>query len=182
MDKRGIRNLGKLLRKSGKTLGFGAAVYSALSDMTEYKKASTVMIYLSIEGEAPTDEIVKSMLTDGKKVCVPVTNGRNMTPAEVDENTVYVKGAFGVRVPSKIKAVEKYDIDIVITPGLLFDRQGTRCGYGKGCYDFFLEGFTGVKMGICFACQLVNAFPSEKHDVKMDYVITEKGVVVCEKK
>ena len=139
------------------------------------------MIYLSLEEEAPTDEIIRRMLNDGKKVCVPVTNGRNMTPSEIDENTVYVRGAFGVREPSKIKAVERCDIDIVIAPGLLFDKQGSRCGYGKGCYDTFMEEFDAIKIGLCFDVQLINAFPTERHDIRMDYIITEKGLVVCGK-
>ncbi len=161
---------------------FTDAAYGFLSEMKEYKRSSLIMIYLSLEGEAPTDEFIIRMLEDGKRVCVPVTGGCNMMPAEIGLNTVYKKGAFGVREPSLIKRIEKNDIDIVIAPGLLFDRRGNRCGYGKGCYDLFLEGFDTLKIGLAFDRQVINAFPTEKHDIKMDYIITEKGLIACEEK
>lgn len=182
MDKKGIRNLGKLLRKNAKTEGFCDKAYFHISKIPGYEKARFIMIYLSLPEEAPTEDIVGKLLADGKRVCVPVTEGRNMTPAEIDRNTVYKKGAFGVLEPETTESVDKTDIDIVIAPGLLFDRQGSRCGYGKGCYDLFLSDSMAVKTGLCFDNQLVNVFPTEEHDVKMDYIVTEKGLIACEKK
>ncbi len=66
-------------------------------------------------------------------------------------------------------------------PGLAFDRQGNRLGYGKGCYDKLLKNLTAVRIGICFEAQLVESVPSNKNDQKMDFVITAKGIVKCAK-
>ncbi len=181
MDKKGIRNLGKLLRKGEKIENFEEKVYSHLSMTEEYKKASIVMIYLNLPAEAPTGEIVKKILSDGKRVCVPVTENFIITPCEVSKSTTFLTGAFGVREPSERKTVKAEEIDVCIIPGLLFDRRGNRCGYGKGCYDRFLEGNGCVKIGLCFESQLAESFPSEEYDVKMNMIITEKGLITCEK-
>ena len=179
MDKSGIRNLGRLLRKDAKKEGFGKAAYGFLSNVPEYKNASVVMIYLSLEKEAPTGEIIKAVLADGKKVCVPVTEGQRITPCEFSFKEDLVKGNFGVMEPKTRKTVREDEIDICVIPGLLFDVRGTRCGYGKGCYDTFLESIETVKVGLAFSSQVIEAFPSESHDVKMHYIVTEKEVICC---
>ena len=181
MDKKGIRNLGKLLRKGNPSEGYGEKAYEALSKIPEYKKASRVMVYLSLKAEAPTDELLEKILKDGKKVCVPSTVGNIITPVEVLVGTEFESGEFGVREPKEKKAINAEGIDIVLVPGLLFDKRGTRCGYGKGCYDLFLKDSCALKVGIAFDRQVVTSFPSDVHDIKMDYIITEKGLVDCEK-
>lgn len=182
MDKKGIRNLGKLLRKEGTADGFENAAYAFLSKLTGYRKASLVMLYLSLPDEAPTDRLIKMVLSDGKRVCVPVTEGRVITPCEISEGEELSEGAFSVREPLIKRAVCKEKIDICVVPGLLFDKRGTRCGYGKGCYDTFLETINPLKVGLAFSSQVVTAFPSEAHDVKMNYIITEKEVIDCGEK
>ena len=181
MDKRGIRNLGKLLRESGDVESFGEKAYGFLSELKEYKNAETIMLYLSLKKEAPTDELAEKILADKKRVVVPVTMGREMTLSEITSDTEYKVGGFNVREPIEIKPFCDKDVDLCIVPGLLFDRKGTRCGYGKGCYDLFLSKVNPVKVGLAFEVQVIKGFPSEEHDVKMDYIITEKELINCGK-
>ena len=181
MGKKGIRNLGKLLRKDGIGENFGKKAYLNLEKIPGYKDAALVMIYLNLPAEAPTDELVELIRKDGKKLCTPVTEGNLITPVMIFDDTTYKTGAFGVREPEKIIKADIDKIDIVITPGLLFDKTGSRCGYGKGCYDLFFQKSNTIKVGLSFDKQLISAFPTELHDVKMDYIVTEKGLIACEK-
>ena len=75
-------------------------------------------------------------------------------------------------------------LDLVIVPGIVFDKKGHRIGYGYGYYDRFLKllGKNVKKIGFAFEFQLVDKIPEEQHDVPMDVVITEKRVLECDKK
>jgi 5-formyltetrahydrofolate cyclo-ligase len=72
--------------------------------------------------------------------------------------------------------------DIAFIPGLAFDSRGFRLGYGYGFYDRYLEkhGSKVIKVGVCFQDRLLNLLPAEKHDIKMDYVLTENSLLkIC---
>ena len=73
------------------------------------------------------------------------------------------------------QACDPSEIDLVIVPGTAFTSAGVRCGRGRGYYDKYLAqpGVHAVKVGVCFAHQLVGELPAEPHDVAMDYLITD---------
>jgi len=93
-------------------------------------------------------------------------------------------GAWGIPEPRSTapKLVSLAEINVMTIPGLAYDRQGGRLGYGSGFYDRFLEQYDvmGIphpfKVGVCFDTQLLNELPMEQHDLRVDRVITEKGV------
>lgn len=90
----------------------------------------------------------------------------------------FSKGSFGILEPDSQKGAVEFksqDIDGVLVPGLAFDENGGRLGRGRGYYDRFLSQFAGIKMGIGFSKTVVNKLPLEKHDVKLDGLITDKG-------
>lgn len=66
--------------------------------------------------------------------------------------------------------------DVLIIPGLSFSKTGERLGRGKGFYDRYLDGFSGLKIGVCYECQLREDIPTEEHDQKLDWVITELNI------
>ncbi len=70
----------------------------------------------------------------------------------------------------------------VLVPGLAFDRQGHRLGWGKAFYDRTLKNFSGIKVGIAYSVQITSLLPFDDYDVSMDYVVTEKEVLKTEKK
>ena len=85
-------------------------------------------------------------------------------------------GAFGIAEPGlEARLCEPRELDLVIVPGTAFTAAGARCGRGRGYYDKYLSrpDVHAVKVGVCFAHQLVGELPSEPHDVAMDCVITE---------
>jgi 5-formyltetrahydrofolate cyclo-ligase len=71
------------------------------------------------------------------------------------------------------------DLQGILIPGLGFDSKGVRLGRGQGHFDKSLNAYTGTKIAVAFACQLVDEIPVEAHDVKMDFVITENAVIAC---
>ena len=87
-------------------------------------------------------------------------------------------GTFGVLEPKEecIRPVMPEKLDIVIVPGLAFDLQGNRIGYGGGFYDGFLKGLSAPKIALAYEWQIVNCVPSDEHDVKVDKIVTEDRI------
>lgn len=93
----------------------------------------------------------------------------------------FVKGPFDVMEPSgELEKIPVEEIKGILVPGLGFNKKGRRLGRGKGYYDRALEDYKGCKIGVCFTCQLVDEeLPEESHDVRVDYIVTEKEIIVC---
>ena len=92
------------------------------------------------------------------------------------------KNKFGILEPADTsKIFNKEDIDLVIMPGVAFDRSGNRVGYGGGYYDKFLCEMSSdiPTIALAYNIQILKELPSEKHDIKVDMVITEKETIKC---
>ena len=83
------------------------------------------------------------------------------------------EGYFGIMEPIAATPVAPSEIDVMVVPGVIFTREGARCGRGKGFYDRYLanEGFRAYTIGVCYPCQIVEELPTEEHDRKVDKVI-----------
>lgn len=138
-----------------------------------YKEAKVVMLYMPIKGEAD----VTGLLEDDKLFLTAVTKGEDMYACPLGEME---EGAFGVMEPKEKTEFDKEKIDMVIVPGVVFDKKGNRAGYGKGYYDRFLKDMKALKVGVCHSFQLVDEIESEEHDVKMDMIVTEMDVWISE--
>jgi 5-formyltetrahydrofolate cyclo-ligase len=94
-----------------------------------------------------------------------------------------IKKDFGFKIlgpTSKLSEVNPEVVPgVILIPGLAFTEKGERLGRGKGFYDKYLNNYQGIKIGICFSMQLVETLPVEKHDVNLDYIVTEKKVINC---
>jgi len=158
-----------------------AAVFLLRSEL--YKNARQIMLYKALGKETDTALIIEDAHAKGKGVVLPVTDketGR-MTPYLVTPRTVYEKGAFSIEEPQNCKVADMSLTDLIVVPGVAFDKTGRRIGFGKGCYDMFLENVKKPKIGLCYEFQLMEEIPGEEHDIKMDYIITEKGMTLCKK-
>jgi len=93
----------------------------------------------------------------------------------------FIKGPFGVMEPSEdSQKMFPEDLDGILIPGLGFNKKGHRLGKGRGFYDKALEGYKGLKVGVCFDCQVVDAdLPEEGHDIRVDVLVTEKEIIQC---
>jgi len=144
------------------------------------KKFRNVMLYKSVQSEVITGPFFTLFHKNKSKVYVPCVCGDNITPMLLDKNAVCKKAAFGIPEPiKKIELKSLESLDLVIVPGIAFDRKGNRIGFGKGFFDKFLNKLPKktLKVAIAFSSQIVNKTHAKKHDVKMDYIVTEKEVI-----
>ena len=146
-----------------------------------FERAWTVMIYLALPDELDTQRLALRAFQDGKTVCAPRVDWEHtrMTPVTLDayDETRFEVCKFSVREPGAgAQPVPIEDLDVVIVPGLAFDRSGYRLGRGEGFYDRFLSqpGLRGAKVfGLCFDFQVAPSVPTSDYDVPMDVVVTE---------
>lgn len=145
-----------------------------LFNSEEYKSSKTIMFYVSFGSEVSTIGMIKESLKNNKAICIPVVKDGNLIPSAIkDIKELNKKNRYGILEPSKIKEIDKKDIDLVIVPGVVFDKQNHRIGYGKGYYDNFLKNFKGKIIGLAFKMQILEVIPKDEWDAKLDKVISE---------
>lgn len=140
-----------------------------------FKTAKIVMFYVAFDGEVNTEDMILSALKLGKTVVVPVCKRDRITirPCLLAKDTLLKKGLYGICEPAAKIFMQPKKIDLVIVPGIAFDKKGNRLGRGKGCYDRFLKllpkSITSV--GLAFDFQILPSIPAAIHDVRVNKVI-----------
>ena len=138
----------------------------------EYKQAKTVSFFVSFGSEVNTHEMIKEALK-GKEVCVPVVKNNQIILSKINDfSDLGKKGKYGILEPSSIIEIDKELVDLIIVPGVVFDKKRYRIGYGKGYYDNLLKDYSGKTIGLAFSLQIVDSIPAEEHDIKVDRIIT----------
>jgi len=157
-------------------------VIENLKLLEEYKSAKTIMCYISLDSEVNTWEFIKSKLADGKEIVVPYIDVNDvLSVSKLKSFDNLVVGKYGVLEP-KNKLLYDEKIDLMILPGLAFDVNGSRIGFGKGYFDKFLSKHTkSVKVALAFEEQIIDFIPTTKYDVYMDVIVTDKRLIksVC---
>jgi len=154
-----------------------------------FKKAKMVLFYLSLAEEVQTYKMIEDALKMGKRVAVPTVSLKKneIVPFEIkNPRCRLVQGPFNVPEPASCERYPVFleEIDLVVVPGVAFDKKGGRIGFGGGFYDRLLVRFSEIKnevkfVGLAFECQIVERVPREQHDVLVDFIITEKRVIFC---
>ncbi len=146
-----------------------------------YQDAECIMLYMPIGNETHTETVISRAFNDGKYVVFPVTNPKTgeITAYFANQDTCFKKGAFSVNEPISMQEALPSQIDVVLVPGIAFDRKGNRIGFGKGCYDRFLSNISALKIGFCYDLQICNEFESDAYDIKMDFLVTETEIIKC---
>ncbi|MCX6773197.1 MAG: phosphoribosylglycinamide formyltransferase [Candidatus Micrarchaeota archaeon] len=151
--------------------------------LPEFNDSKCIMLYWSKGSEVHTDGIIESALSLKKKVVLPVTKKeeKKLLLFELKDTRELVKGAFDIMEPLPIpdRAVDPKEIDLVVVPGVSFDRRGHRIGYGMGYYDSLLKEVHAKKIGLAYGLQILEHVPNEPHDVAVDMIVTEEGVIAC---
>jgi len=162
------------------------SITGTLIGRKEFQTANRILIYLSKDGEVGTDHLLGRAFELGKRVCVPVVDRGNdelriseLPGPEID----FRLGAFGVREPAEggLNFVTPDQIDLVVVPGLAFDRRGGRIGYGKGYYDRLLSRLSSQvpRIALAFEFQVLDTVPQDENDIQVDTIITEKNTMSC---
>lgn len=152
---------------------FTSTLYPLLS------KKGAFVVYLSTQSEAMTGGMIKFLHKQNRRIYAPCIRDGCIAPSCVTRSCRMTKGVLGIFEPARFTGIRSLkDISAVIVPGIAFDRNGNRIGFGMGYFDKFLKKLPAKtkKIAIAFSCQVAGAIPVKRHDVKMDYLITEKGV------
>jgi 5-formyltetrahydrofolate cyclo-ligase len=159
-----------------------ALVFDQLVTLPELTTAARVMCFVSFGSEVDTAPLVRWCLDQGKRVALPRIVGRRHMEAfwVTDPVADLESGSYGIREPRPgLPQASPAAIDLIVVPGSAFDRSGDRIGYGGGFYDTFLPRLhPGTpRIAIAFALQLVDDVPQEGHDLGVDVLVTERGVL-----
>lgn len=137
-----------------------------------YQNAKTIYGYLPYNQEVRTVPMLEQALRDGKKVAVPKCYGDEMKFLYLDDLTLVEKGYAGIPEPIADEPVADDETALVLMPGLAFDPQGHRIGYGGGFYDKFLSREPNhPTLALCYDFQMLPKLETEEHDIPVDYVI-----------
>ena len=159
-------------RKSG-------IIKDKLFNEEEFKKSKVVMFYVSLKDEVDTCFMIDEALKAGKRVCVPVIlkEEKKLIAGEIHNRLEDLESQhFGIFQPrqDRVKEVPLDDIDLVVVPGVAFDKKNIRLGRGHGYYDRFLSGLpkTTKAIGLAFDFQVLEDLPNDPHDIPVWKTIT----------
>lgn len=145
------------------------------------EKAELVLTYVSYRDEADTLKLIEYLLAEGISVAVPRCRKQGQMDFFTIKSFDDLKPSFmGIPEPeySESTLVRDFTGALCIVPGTAFDLKGNRTGYGGGYYDRFLSREKDiVTAGICYSPLIFDEVPSEPHDISVDYIITEKGII-----
>jgi 5-formyltetrahydrofolate cyclo-ligase len=151
-------------------------VFSVLEITGIFEQASGICIYNAMNDEVATHSFINKW--QGKKdFYLPVVEGVQMVLRKIERSTVFQKSPLGVLEPVGNNFTDYRKINLVIVPGIAFDRQRNRLGRGGGYYDRFLPNIKASKIGVCFDFQLLDNIPTDEWDMKMDMVISENELI-----
>lgn len=140
--------------------------------------------YYPVRNEADTREIFSRSAGSGKEAYFPRVSGTMLTFHRILDLDELKPGKFGIPEPdSSSPCVSPGDLDLVLVPGVAFDYSGARIGYGKGYYDRLLANVPlDRRAGLAYSLQMSDSLPSVESDTPLGLLVTESGVIFCEKK
>lgn len=150
-----------------------------LMNLEAYIVAQVIFIYVSFGNEINTKGFINKAIKDGKRIAVPLTipKGKLLKPCEISSLDDLTPSNWGILEPTEAncRLVHSNEIDLAVVPGLAFDYNFNRIGYGAGYYDRFLPSLPSraVKLGIGYDFQLLDRLPVGKFDFPLDGVLTE---------
>lgn len=151
-------------------------LFNRLEQLAGFILADHILIYHSLPDELPTREFIAKW-NDRKKFYLPRVNGVNLDILPYDKSRTHL-GSFQIEEPDGDQLVPVDQIEVIIVPGIAYDRNGRRVGRGKGFYDRLLSDSKALKIGVGYDFQFFDEIESEPHDVDMDIVVTEKRCII----
>jgi 5-formyltetrahydrofolate cyclo-ligase len=140
----------------------------------EFQPVKVVGAYFAFGSEVKTDLIIERARMLGKKIALPSVEEDKITFYELSSSKYLIRGRFGIMEPVPYKRVSK--IDLLVVPGIAFDKKGYRLGYGKGYYDRLLSGKRTFSIGLAYSFQLLENLPHDRYDKRLDAIASEDGI------
>ncbi len=163
-----------------------AKIVDRFLQLPEYHAAGTVMFYVDVREEVRTRQTLPEAILSGKRIVVPYCLDGELELFHLESMDELELGMYRILEPKAelrtvvSKHLQPADLDLVMVPGVAFDRLGGRTGHGKGYYDKLLQHarLDAPLVALSFECQLFDEIPSEEHDIFMDKVVTEENIFV----
>ena len=157
------------------------AMITKILSLASFRFAESILLYYPIKGEPNLLPLVDTIVSEGKKVAFPLchTESCTLTYHYISSLDELKDGSYGTKEPLDtypIYSPQNNKNDLILVPGIGFDKQGYRLGYGKGYYDRFLNDFVGTQIGITFHTLFADKLPRGHYDKRVFTVLTEKGV------
>ncbi len=160
-----------------------AAICDHIESWHLFLRSQCILTYLPMRGEVDVTPLLTRY--PDKLWLVPriLPQENHRMALHVYDAQYLVRHPFGMLEPSAdLPEVSPAEVQLVLTPGLAYDRRGWRLGYGGGYFDRFLQNFEGVSLGIVYAALFLKSLPHGKFDVPLDWVVTEDGIFSCQEK
>jgi 5-formyltetrahydrofolate cyclo-ligase len=147
-------------------------------ELPEVVRARTVMLFWSFGSEVPTGSLIERLHARGVVVALPRIEGGALVPIRYAPGDPTTTTTFGAEEPVADARIDASTIDVVAVPGVAFDREGRRIGYGGGYYDRFLRGLPAFTVGLVFGLQVVEQdLPTGRFDLPVDAIVTEDETI-----
>lgn len=145
--------------------------------------ARSAGLYYPVNNEVDITALFDDLVSLDIEIYFPRISDYGLIFCKTDHLNQLIPDRFGVPAPEMNNTtIKTSELDVILVPGVVFDREGNRIGYGSGYYDRALEGVNrSATIGLCYEFQLVPSLPAEKHDRPVGAIVTEMGYIKCEK-
>lgn len=152
-----------------------SSVIENLEKLEVFQKAKVVLVYYSMPDEVDTTHLIEKYKNE-KNIVLPIVTKQGLIVKEYLGEDKIIVSKYGIKEPMGDEYLNYDDIDLVVVPGVAFDKNLNRMGRGKGYYDGLLPKIKAPKVSICFDFQIVDNVPVDNRDVMMDLVVCETTV------
>mgnify|MGYP006422528681 CR=1 FL=1 len=166
-----IRERFKINRKNIKDKN----IFNNLIKNTRFKNAKDIFIFVNYKNEVNTKKIIKYCFKNNINIFVPKVVGKEMEVRKIKSFDDLERSEMGILEPKEYCS-EFESLDLAIMPGLAFDKEKNRLGYGGGYYDKFLNKNKIYKIAICYDFQVISFVPTNEYDIPVDMIITNKEI------
>lgn len=164
--------------------GASRRITDTVLSLSEYQAAGCVMWYVDVRSEARTRHVLPDALSSDKTIVIPFCVGDHLELFHLESMEELSTGRYDILEPKETlrdvqqKRVRLEQLDLILVPGVAFDRLGGRLGHGKGYYDRLLQKTRPdtLLIALAFDCQIVDDIPLQSHDISMDQVVTPSAV------
>ncbi len=145
--------------------------------LPEFERAEKVLLFYPVRGEPDISPLFEEVLKKGAELFLPRVAGGELEPVRVEDISALRPGKYRIPEPVSGEVVDPEEINFVAVPGVAFDREGYRIGFGKGYYDKLLRKVSAPKVGVAYSFQVLDYVPREEWDEPVDLIATEKEMI-----
>ncbi|MPQ33121.1 5-formyltetrahydrofolate cyclo-ligase [Clostridium estertheticum] len=163
---------------------FSLKIMNKIMELTQFINCKNIMLYISFNNEVDTYKLATWCLNNNKTVIAPycIKSSHKIVPFIINNLTTdLTKSTFGVMEPKYdiLMKANIENIDLIIVPGVVFDENCNRIGFGAGYYDRFLSMKTKntITIGIAYDYQIIDKVPTDEYDVPLNFILTEKRII-----